>query len=109
MQREPNQRRRRRQRLLMWATVPRTEKSRDLASQMMNPELVIFDCHGVLVDSEAIVIEIESELLIKAGFAMTVDDCVGLSWPDVMAMLEKNTLRPKRPTRTERRDTDQVA
>jgi len=58
----------------------------------MKPELVIFDCDGVLVDSEAIVIEIETELLIEAGFAMTVDDCadhcVGLSWPDVMAMLE---------------------
>ena len=41
----------------------------------MEPELVIFDCDGVLVDSEAIVIEIEATLLTEAGFAMTVDDC----------------------------------
>ena len=58
----------------------------------MRPELVIFDCDGVLVDSEAIVIEIEADLLTQAGFPMTIDDCadhcVGLSWPDVMAMLE---------------------
>jgi HAD superfamily hydrolase (TIGR01509 family) len=67
----------------------------------VKPELVIFDCDGVLVDSEAIVIEIESGLLTEAGFPMTVDDCaehcVGLSWPDVMAMLETRFGRPVPP------------
>lgn len=63
-----------------------------------SPELVIFDCDGVLVDSEAIVIEIEADLLTEAGFAMSVDDvaerCVGLSYPDMMAMLEREFGRP---------------
>jgi len=64
----------------------------------LTPELVIFDCDGVLVDSEALVIEIEAVLLTEAGFAMTVDDvakrCVGLSYPDMMAMLEREFGKP---------------
>lgn len=63
-----------------------------------SPELIIFDCDGVLVDSEAIVIEIEAALLTEAGFPMSVDDvaerCVGLSYPDMMAMLEREFGRP---------------
>ncbi|MEQ8841716.1 MAG: HAD family hydrolase [Acidimicrobiales bacterium] len=63
-----------------------------------SPELVIFDCDGVLVDSEAIVIEIEATLLTEAGFPMTVDEvaerCVGLSYPDMMALLEEQFGRP---------------
>ncbi len=59
---------------------------------------IVFDCDGVLVDSEAIVIEIEAELLTAAGFAMTVDEiaetCVGLSYGDMMAMLERRFGRP---------------
>ena len=50
----------------------------------MPTELVIFDCDGVLVDSEAIVIEIEAALLTAAGFPLTADDIadrfVGLSY-----------------------------
>ena len=61
-------------------------------------ELVIFDCDGVLVDSEAIVIEIEAALLTDAGFPMSVDDvaerCVGLSYPDMMALLNREFGKP---------------
>ena len=57
----------------------------------MSTELVIFDCDGVLVDSEAIVIEIESAALTAAGFPLTADDIadrfVGLSYTDMMATL----------------------
>ena len=35
----------------------------------MPTELVVFDCDGVLVDSEVIVIEIEADLLNAADFA----------------------------------------
>lgn len=53
--------------------------------------LIIFDCDGVLVDSETVVIEIESELLTEAGFPMTSDEiaetCVGLSYDSMMGML----------------------
>ncbi len=56
-----------------------------------NPKLIIFDCDGVLVDSEALVIEVEAELLTEVGFPLTTDDIadryVGLSYPDMMAKL----------------------
>lgn len=61
-------------------------------------DLIIFDCDGVLVDSEAIAVEIESRLLTEAGFPMTVDDiaetCVGLSYPDMVLMLQERFGRP---------------
>ncbi|MGI9603268.1 MAG: HAD family hydrolase [Acidimicrobiales bacterium] len=64
----------------------------------MTTDLVIFDCDGVLVDSEAIVIEIEAELLTDAGFRLTADEIadrfVGLSYPDMMAALESDFGRP---------------
>jgi HAD superfamily hydrolase (TIGR01509 family) len=69
-----------------------------LASAPVTPDLVIFDCDGVLVDSEAIVIEIEAELLTEAGFPMSADECadkcVGLSGTDVGRMLEAEFGRP---------------
>lgn len=61
-------------------------------------ELIVFDCDGVLVDSEALVIEIESAMLTEAGFPLTVDEvaqtCVGLSYPDMMTMLGERFGRP---------------
>jgi HAD superfamily hydrolase (TIGR01509 family) len=73
---------------------------------MSNPDsspdsIVIFDCDGVLVDSEVLVIEIEAEILTKAGFALTADEIadrfVGLSYPDMMAALESDFGRPVPP------------
>lgn len=64
----------------------------------MPHELVIFDCDGVLVDSEVLVIEIEADLLGRAGFAVSADDIVdrfvGLSYGDMMAALEADFGRP---------------
>lgn len=40
--------------------------------------LIIWDCDGVLVDSEALLKQGEVEGLARAGFEMTVDDCVRL-------------------------------
>lgn len=64
----------------------------------MTTELLIFDCDGVLVDSEVIVIEIEAALLTAAGFPVTTDEIadrfVGLSYPDMMTMLEADHGRP---------------
>ncbi|MGB5757748.1 MAG: HAD family hydrolase, partial [Acidimicrobiales bacterium] len=55
--------------------------------------MIIFDCDGVLVDSEVIVIEVEAELLTAAGFPVTADEIadnyVGLSYPDMMGSLER--------------------
>lgn len=60
--------------------------------------MVVFDCDGVLVDSEILAIEIESRLLNEAGFAMSEDEiaetCIGLSYGDMAAMLEERFGRP---------------
>ena len=65
-----------------------------------NPDdrTLIFDCDGVLVDSEAVVIEIESALLTEAGFPITTDEvaetCVGLNYADMMALLAERFGKP---------------
>lgn len=41
-------------------------------------KLVIWDCDGVLVDSEALLKQGEVEALARAGFNLSVDDCVRL-------------------------------
>ena len=40
------------------------------------PELVIFDCDGVLVDSEVLTCAVEAEMLTALGLPMTVRDVV---------------------------------
>ena len=40
--------------------------------------LIIWDCDGVLVDSEALLKQGEVEALADLGFSLTVDDCVRL-------------------------------
>lgn len=61
-------------------------------------ELVIFDCDGVLVDSEVLVVEVESELLTAAGFPLTppqiVERFVGLSYGVMMEKLAAEFGRP---------------
>lgn len=61
-------------------------------------ELIVFDCDGVLVDSEALVIEVEAQMLSAAGFDMSVDEiastCVGLNYRDMMALIEDRFGRP---------------
>jgi HAD superfamily hydrolase (TIGR01509 family) len=53
--------------------------------------LVVFDCDGVLVDSEVLAVEIEAELLRAAGIridvAGVVDRYVGLSEADMVAAI----------------------
>ncbi len=71
----------------------------------MQPELIIFDCDGVLVDSEALVIDIEAQMLTAAGFPMTPDEvaetCIGLSYGSMMAMLEERFGQPVPDTLSE--------
>jgi HAD superfamily hydrolase (TIGR01509 family) len=58
----------------------------------MRPDLVIFDCDGVLVDSEPIANRIFVEHLARNGIAMTIDealrDLAGRSLPSCVALLE---------------------
>ena len=60
----------------------------------MKPGLVIFDCDGVLVDSEPLNNQALSELLSGHGLALTPDQATshfkGLSNPDMVAKVQKN-------------------
>ena len=65
---------------------------------MSNLELVIFDCDGVLVDSEIIVNRVFAETLTEAGFAITYEEVsqkfVGLSFASCLEMIELIFDRP---------------
>ncbi len=64
----------------------------------MTTDLLIFDCDGVLVDSEALVMEVEAEMLTGGGFPLTTDEIaeryVGLSYASMMADLGRRHGRP---------------
>jgi beta-phosphoglucomutase-like phosphatase (HAD superfamily) len=38
------------------------------------PDLVIFDCDGVLIDSEALSLPVGAAVLAEHGFAVTIDE-----------------------------------
>ncbi|MFN7639380.1 MAG: HAD family hydrolase [Pseudanabaena sp.] len=65
---------------------------------MSNLELVIFDCDGVLVDSEIIVNRVFAETLTEAGFAISYEEVsqkfVGLSFASCLEMIEQIFGRP---------------
>ena len=65
---------------------------------MSNLELVIFDCDGVLVDSEIIVNRVFAETLTEAGFAITYEEVtqkfVGLSFASCLEIIEQSNGRP---------------
>lgn len=65
---------------------------------MPSPELVIFDCDGVLVDSEIIAARVEAEMLSAAGFTITPEELAmsyaGLTFREIMARIEKEAEIP---------------
>ncbi|QPC87037.1 HAD-IA family hydrolase [Mesorhizobium sp. NBSH29] len=65
---------------------------------MNQPELIIFDCDGVLVDSEIIAARIEAELLTAAGFEISAEEIsetyAGLTFKDIMLRLEERSNIP---------------
>ena len=65
---------------------------------MSQPELVIFDCDGVLVDSEIIAARVEAELLTAAGFEITPEELAelyaGLTFKDIMLRVEEKAAIP---------------
>jgi HAD superfamily hydrolase (TIGR01509 family) len=60
--------------------------------------LVIFDCDGVLVDSEPIACRVMARELTRLGYPLSPDDCqerfTGVSMKTVMAMIEADWQRP---------------
>ena len=65
---------------------------------MNGVDLLVFDCDGVLVDSEALVMEVEAAMLTDAGFPLTTDEIadefIGLSYSTMMRELGARHGRP---------------
>ncbi|TPI16423.1 HAD family phosphatase [Mesorhizobium sp. B4-1-3] len=65
---------------------------------MPQPDLVIFDCDGVLVDSEIVAARVEAELLTSAGFEISAEEIfetyAGLTFKDIMLRLEEKSEVP---------------
>lgn len=61
-------------------------------------ELVIFDCDGVLVDSDRISLRIQAERISALGLEMSYEDCVrdflGLGMPATLRILAERLERP---------------
>ena len=65
---------------------------------MSDPDLIIFDCDGVLVDSEIIAAQVEAKLLTEAGYSIDAaglaERFAGMSWKDVLLAVEKEAAVP---------------
>lgn len=83
-------------------------------------DLVIFDCDGVLVDSEYLVAQIESQLLAESGYEITPEELseryAGLIFLDVLKRIEKQSDVPlpvnlieRVPELFKKRMTDELA
>ena len=63
----------------------------------MTYELIIFDCDGVLVDSESLSNQVLSRVFLESGFEISPDDClrqfVGMSMKSVRAAVEEGSGR----------------
>lgn len=61
-------------------------------------DLIIFDCDGVLVDSEIIAAQVESKLLSDAGYPITAEELAerfaGLTWKDILFEVEREASIP---------------
>lgn len=61
-------------------------------------DLIIFDCDGVLVDSEIIAAEIESRLLTEAGYPIGVEEMgerfAGMTWQNILLAVEREASIP---------------
>jgi len=61
-------------------------------------DLIIFDCDGVLVDSETIAAQVESRLLTEAGYPISVEEMgerfAGMTWKNILLTVEKEANIP---------------
>jgi HAD superfamily hydrolase (TIGR01509 family) len=60
-------------------------------------QLLIFDCDGVLVDSETVAVDVEVDLLVGAGYAIDREEMIrrysGMSWNDLLKEIERTSGR----------------
>lgn len=65
---------------------------------MTGIDLIIFDCDGVLVDSEIIASQVQAELVSKAGYPISVEEMnerfAGMTWRDTLLTIEKEASVP---------------
>ncbi|BCH26135.1 haloacid dehalogenase [Mesorhizobium sp. L-8-10] len=65
---------------------------------MTQIDLVIFDCDGVLVDSEIIAARVEAELLTEAGYPISAEELAetyaGLTFKDILLRVEEKAQIP---------------
>ena len=58
-------------------------------------DLLIYDCDGVLVDSEIIAAQVESQLLTDAGYEISPEEIgarfAGLAWKDILMQVEQES------------------
>ncbi|THV23114.1 HAD family hydrolase [Peteryoungia ipomoeae] len=56
-------------------------------------DLILFDCDGVLVDSEIIAAKVESKLLTEAGYPISVEEMgerfAGMTWKNILLSIEQ--------------------
>ena len=61
-------------------------------------DLIIFDCDGVLVDSEIIAARVESTLLTEAGYPISVEEMAerfaGMTWKNILLAVEAEASIP---------------
>lgn len=72
----------------------------------MQPQLIIFDCDGVLVDSEIIAARVEAAMITEAGFAITPEEMMerysGLTSQDILLRIEAESQVPFQATLLDR-------
>lgn len=60
---------------------------------MRKPDLVIFDCDGVLVDSEIVATRVEAQMITKGGYPIEVEELIqnyaGLPFKNILLRIEK--------------------
>lgn len=65
---------------------------------MSRTDLIIFDCDGVLVDSEIIAARIEADLITQAGFDISPEEIseayAGLTFKDILLRIEEKSRIP---------------
>jgi HAD superfamily hydrolase (TIGR01509 family) len=61
-------------------------------------DLIIFDCDGVLVDSEILAAEVESKLLTEAGYPISTEEMgerfAGMTWQNILFEVEREASIP---------------
>ncbi|MEN3793880.1 HAD family phosphatase [Fulvimarina sp. MAC3] len=77
---------------------------------MPMPKLMIFDCDGVLVDSEIIAADVEAKLIAEYGVEMSAEDLAirfaGLTFPVILEKISEESGQPMSASLIDRADAE---